>query len=125
MGDTAYPTTPLLGRTVHDKGAALHVPVWDKSDRTDGTLSRSDFTFYPAHDRYLCPAGGYLHTKERVTGEDTILYRARNLDCERCALKWACCPDTPQSFSTESADSRLAPMAASYPKRKLGIILGI
>ena len=59
VGDTAYGTASLLGWMVNDKGIAPHVPVWDKSDRNDGTLSRGDFTFDPVHDRYLCPAGGY------------------------------------------------------------------
>jgi transposase len=95
VGDTAYGTASLLGWMVNDKGIAPHVPVWDKSDRTDGTLSRGDFTFDPVNDRYLCPAGGYLRTTGKVTGKDTILYRASKLDCERCTLKPACCPNTP------------------------------
>jgi transposase len=95
VGDAAYGTASLLGWMVHDKGIAPHVPVWDKSERTDGTLGRSDFTFDPVHDRYLCPAGGYLHTTGQVSAEETILYRASKLDCARCALKPSCCPNTP------------------------------
>jgi hypothetical protein len=34
-GDTAYGTASLLGWMVNDKGIAPHVPVWDKSARTD------------------------------------------------------------------------------------------
>jgi transposase len=95
VGDTAYGTASLLSWMVNDKGIAPHVPVWDKSDRTNGTLSRGDFTFDPVHDRDLCPAGGYLHTTGNITAEGTILYRASKLDCEHCALKPACCPNTP------------------------------
>lgn len=102
VGNTAYGTASLLGRMVNDRGIAPHVPVWDKFDRVDGTLSRADFTFDPAHNRYLCPAGGYLHTTGRVTGENMILYRASKLDCERCAFKPACCPNTPARKITRS-----------------------
>ncbi len=95
MGDTAYGTASLLGWMVHGKGIAPHVPVWDKSERADGTLSRGDFTFDPVHDCYLCPAGRFLYETGRVTGGDTLLYRASKLTCERCDLKPACCLNTP------------------------------
>ena len=34
-----------------------HIPVWDKSERTDGTFSRGDFPFHRKHNVYVCPAG--------------------------------------------------------------------
>jgi len=43
VGDTAYGVAPMLGCMVNDKGIAPHVPVWDRSERTDGTLSSSQF----------------------------------------------------------------------------------
>jgi hypothetical protein len=39
--DTAYGTGKFLGWLI-DAGIAPHIPVWDKSTREDGTLSRSD-----------------------------------------------------------------------------------
>jgi hypothetical protein len=45
IGDTAYGTAPMLGWLVEQKQIEPHVPVWDKSERYDGTLSRGDFTF--------------------------------------------------------------------------------
>jgi hypothetical protein len=43
IGDTAYGAAPMLNWLVEDKGIAPHIPVFDKSKRDDGTLSRSDF----------------------------------------------------------------------------------
>lgn len=33
----------MLEWMVNGKGIESHVPVWEKSERIDGTLSRSDF----------------------------------------------------------------------------------
>lgn len=41
--DAAYGTGPMLEWMVEDKGIAPHVPVWDRSERKDGTLSSSEF----------------------------------------------------------------------------------
>jgi hypothetical protein len=35
---------------VHDRGIEPHIPVFDKSQRTDGTFSRYDFTYDHATD---------------------------------------------------------------------------
>lgn len=45
IGDMAYGAAPMLGWLVDEKRIAPHIPVWDKSERDDGTFSRSDFTF--------------------------------------------------------------------------------
>jgi transposase len=116
VGDTAYGTASLLGWMVNAKGIAPHVPVWDKSERHDGTLSRGDFTFDPVHDRYLCPAGGYLSTTGKITGEEMILYRASKLNCERCALKPACCPNTPSRKIPRSIHEEAREVARSISR---------
>src|SRR5881392_244497 len=38
-------------------GIEPHIPVFDKSQRTDGAFSREDFTYDHASDAYRCPAG--------------------------------------------------------------------
>jgi len=43
VGDTNYGTAAMLGWLVDEKKIEPHVPVWDRSERQDGTLSRSDF----------------------------------------------------------------------------------
>ena len=45
---------------VHEQGIEPHIPVFDKSQRTDGTFSRDDFTYDHARDTYSCPAGKTL-----------------------------------------------------------------
>jgi transposase len=43
VGDTNYGSAAMLGWLVNEKQIEPHVPVLDKTERTDGTFSRSDF----------------------------------------------------------------------------------
>src|SRR6202790_3438631 len=43
IGDTACGTAEMLNWLVNDRGIEPHIPVYDKSQRTDGTFSRDDF----------------------------------------------------------------------------------
>jgi hypothetical protein len=49
-----------LAWLVKAKDIAPRIPVFDKSNRTDGTFSRADFAFDAERDRYTCPAGKEL-----------------------------------------------------------------
>lgn len=93
-GDTAYGNAPTL-KSLVEQGIEPHIPIWDKSQRHDGTFSRSDFAYDQAHDRYICPGGKTLKTTGRVHDGRTRLYRARKPDCDACALKPQCCPNAP------------------------------
>jgi len=55
IGDTATGTAAMLGWMVDDKGIEPHVPVWDRTQRDDGTLSSSDFEWNEQADEYRCP----------------------------------------------------------------------
>ena len=72
-----------------------HIPVWDKSEREDGTFSRRDFHYDKAHDRYICPGGKTLKTTGRLHSDKTYRYIASTFDCQVCPLKARCCPNTP------------------------------
>ncbi|MGB7037468.1 MAG: IS1182 family transposase [Xanthobacteraceae bacterium] len=93
--DSAYGSAPSLHWLVEDSGIAPHIPVFDKSRRDDGTLSRSDFQFDEAENVYTCPAGKRLATRGTVVNDDQVLYRASKFDCTPCALKVRCCPKEP------------------------------
>jgi transposase len=95
VGDTAYGAAPMLNWIVNDKQIEPHIPVWEKSQRDDGTLGRSDFRFDEQSNSYECPGGKRLTTTGRPTSEDTVLFRAKNEDCAGCAHKQRCCPNTP------------------------------
>src|SRR4051794_6985475 len=96
LGDSAYGSADMLGWLVDEHGIEPHVTVFDKSARKDGTFSREDFIYDVAGDIYLCPGGKTLTTTgTRVNDDATLLYRASNLDCEGCALKSKCCPNSP------------------------------
>ena len=58
--DSAYGSAEILDWLLEEKNIAPHVPVWDKSERTDGTFSRSDFVFDSVSNTYTCPGGKIL-----------------------------------------------------------------
>jgi transposase len=91
--DTAYGIGRFLGWLVKEKHITPHIPVWDKSERTDGTFSRWDFTFDRKHNVYVCPAGKLMTTSGRMNADNGIRYFASVLDCRTCALKPKCCPN--------------------------------
>ena len=55
--DAAYGSAENLAWLVHKRGIEPHIPVFDKSQRSDGTFSRDDFTYDHKRDCYICPAG--------------------------------------------------------------------
>ena len=94
--DTAYGSAEMLGWLVHERGIEPHIPVFDKSNRQDGTFSRDDFTYDHQGDVYFCPGGKMLTCKGTIVNDGaTLLYRASKYDCNLCALKSRCCPNTP------------------------------
>ena len=96
MGDSAYGSAEMLGWLVYEHGIEPHVTVFDKSARKDGTFSRADFTYDHAGDVYHCPGGTTLTTTGTLVNDGTtMLYRALQHDCDGCALKPRCCPNTP------------------------------
>ena len=62
LGDGAYGSAEMLGWLAYEHGIELHVTVFDKSARKDGTFSRDDFHYDHARDVYLCPGGKMLTT---------------------------------------------------------------
>ena len=103
IGDTAYGSAEMLDWLVHDRGIEPHIPVFDKSQRTDGTFSRDDFTYDHTTDTYRCPAGNTLqHYRRRfaiprtgIMKNSSMRYRASKRDCQACHLKLRCCPEVP------------------------------
>ena len=110
IGDTAYGTAEFLGWMVEEKEIEPHVPVWEKGERSDGTFSRSDFIFDADADHYTCPDNKQLVRYQRkfkqprsgITKANAINYHANRLDCEACAFKEQCCPNTPRRKVTRS-----------------------
>ncbi|MEO7027306.1 MAG: IS1182 family transposase [Caulobacteraceae bacterium] len=108
--DTAYGSAEMLDWLVNEQGVEPHIPVMDKSNREDGTFSRSDFTYDPAGDLYRCPGGQELKRSRRAfssprtdpPADDTHRYRATKADCDACTLKSRCCPNTPARKVTRS-----------------------
>ena len=60
IADTAYGSAHCLNYLVTEKNTEPHIPDWDKSLRTDGSFSASDFVWFEELDRYECPKGKLL-----------------------------------------------------------------
>ncbi len=101
VGDAGYGSAEMVGWLVDKREIEPHVKLMDKSERTDGTFSRSDFVYDAERDLYECPGGKELRryrrafTKPRdgVSKDGRITYRAIQRDCNACALKPKCCPN--------------------------------
>ena len=57
VGDTAYGTGSMLNWIVNDKKIAPPIPVWDKSEHDDDTLTSKDFPWDAQAEEYRCPQG--------------------------------------------------------------------
>ena len=103
VADGGYGSAEMVGWLVDERGIEPHVNLVDKTERTDGTFSRSDFAFDPESNLYVCPGGNELKKYHRafakprdgLTKDGTMIYFARKHDCETCALKPKCCPNVP------------------------------
>ena len=94
--DRAYGSAEMLGWLVHERGIEPHIPVFDKSARSDGTFEREDFTYDCERDVYFCPAGKMLTCKGTLVNDGaTLMYRASKYDCDPCTLKPRCSPNAP------------------------------
>ena len=102
FGKTAVPFSPMSSSTPF--AIEPHIPVFDKSQRTDGTFSRDDFAY--DHKRGLLHLPGRQRTQAArqktprvprplVDRNGKWCARASQLDCQGCSLKPPCCPNTP------------------------------
>jgi transposase len=124
VGDTAYGAAAILGWMVDEKAIEPHVPVWDKTQRRDETLSSTEFQWNEQADEYRCPQGHALRTQWRafqnprthVTKADTIIYRSSQSDCATCTMKSRCCPNTPTRKITRSVHESARDVARAIAK---------
>jgi len=120
--DSAYGSAEMLGWLVYERGIEPHIPVFDKSARTDGTFEREDFTYDHRSDVYVCPAGKRLAcTGTLVNDGATLLYRASKHDCDACELKPRCCPKAPARKVPRSINEGARDMARDIAKSEEGL----
>jgi transposase len=124
IGDMAYGAAPFLNWLVEEKQIEPHVPVCDKTQRNDETLSSSDFRWDEQADEYRCPQGHVLRSQWRafknlrthITKADTIIYRASQSDCATCPMKTRCCPNTPARKIARSVHESARDVARAIAK---------
>jgi hypothetical protein len=122
--DAAYGSAENLAWLVHEQGIEPHIPVFDNSQRSNGTFSRDDFAYDHKRDCYICPAGKELRQRQKiyrvppplVDRNGMMRYRASKLDCERCSLKPQCCPNEPARKIPRSVHEGARDMARHIAK---------
>ena len=90
----------MLAWLVHERDIEPHIPVFDRSERIDGTFSRREFAYDTRGDVYTCPGGKLLKRRlrrhddrpEQIPADRFMRYRASKIDCDGCSLKPRCCP---------------------------------
>jgi Transposase DDE domain len=120
----------MVGWLVDERGIEPHVKLTDKSERKDGTFSRSDFAYDPEGNFYVCPGGKELKKYHRtfskprdgLTKEATILYFARKHDCDACALKPKCCPNAPARKIARSVHEAARDKARAIAKTEAYVV---
>jgi hypothetical protein len=98
--------------------------------RSDGTFSRSDFTYDPRGNVYVCPGGNELKKYHRafskprdgLTKDGTLLYFARKQDCDACALKPKCCPNMPARKIARSVHEAARDKARAIAKTEAYVV---
>jgi transposase len=121
VGDTAYGTGPMLGWMIEEKEIEPHIPVWDKTERKDDTLSSKQFTWHEQANEYRCPQGyplrndwrQFKNPRTHITKDNTIIYRSSQSDCASCPLKTRCCPNTPSRKIARSVHENAREVARS------------
>lgn len=115
----------MLGWLVERK-IAPHIPVFDKSGRTDGTWSRADFEWDTENDQYICPEGqelkqfrrNYSDPNRGPTGQGRTKYRALKLTCQACPSKAKCCPNADARSITREEHEDARQVARDIAKTK-------
>ena len=115
--DSAYGAAEMLAWLVHERGIEPHIPVFDKSARTDGSFAREDFAYDHEGDVYVCPDGKTLSCSGTLVNDGaTLLYRASKYDCDACELKPRCCPKAPARKVPRSIHEGARDMARDIAK---------
>ena len=108
--DSAYGSAESLAWLVKQKGITPLIPVFDKSNRTDGTFSRADFAFDPERDRYMCPAG-----------KELVQFRRTYATHEAASRPRAQGSIAPANWIAMSANSKPSAARTLLPARSRGI----
>jgi hypothetical protein len=99
----------MLGWVV-DRQIAPHIPVFDKSGRSDETWTRTNFEWDAENNQYICPKGhemeqfrrNYSDPNRGPTGKGVAKYRCLKHTCQACPSKMRCCPNMDfRSFTRE------------------------
>jgi hypothetical protein len=91
VADTAYGRGKFLGWLI---GTGIK-PLWDMSQREDGTFAGADFKFDEEGNVYVCPTRKLQATTGSVAPAMFCARSSESRDCEACPFKPQCCPKTP------------------------------
>jgi transposase len=104
VADAGYSNGEQAGRC-EEAGMLPHVPATrNVNNQGDGNLfDRTEFTWQPETDSYLCPAGKMVRRKQLHRKDRAVLYQAQASDCGSCSLKPRC-TNAPQRMLSRHMD---------------------
>jgi len=117
--DTAYGSSETLVWLALKRQILTFIPVFDKGERTDGTFSRSDFTWDDENDRYICPGGKEIRHTWRTYSDpkrNAPVWKSRNSNAEMRSVhrdKYEIVRD----FARQYTDSEFNPTAQARRKK--------
>ncbi len=91
VADGGYGSAEMVGWLVDERGIEPHVNLVDKTERTDGTFSRSDFAFDRESNLYVCPGGKELrkyHVWMPPLAQDGFEWFGRVIGCGHVSGLW-------------------------------------
>jgi Transposase DDE domain len=103
------------------KGILPHVPAnRSVNNHGDGTLfRRTEFTYQPESDVFLCPAGQTLARKQLSRKDRAILYAAQPEVCGACSLKPRCTVSSRRMITRHLHDEALQRMQQRAPSEAM------
>jgi len=91
VADAKYGTGPNY-RYLDQVGITAFIPTTRFGNQHTGIWGREHFTWLPAEDAYLCPAGQRLRRHSNQSGTQRVRYQAPKGSCLACQFRSPCAP---------------------------------
>ncbi len=123
VADAKYGTGPNY-RYLDQVGVTAFIPTTRFGNQHTGIWGREHFTWLPAEDAYLCPAGQRLRRNSNDSGTQRIRYQAPKGICLACQFRSSCAPSgrarsLDRSWALDLVEAAQARLARPLGKRRL------
>lgn len=121
VGDRGYGSQAAIQACL-ERGVQPRLGVRTPSN-PHGGLDRSEFTYVPARDIYICPEGKELHRAGENPSRQQTVYRIAKGSCQGCPLRERCTPGTRDRVITRRWDQAAVEEMAQLFRTRRGRLL--